>query len=1052
MMPPKGSRKSAAAAPNRTLVLDNGAYTIKAGIVSSATAEPSYDDCRVIPNCIARSTRDKCTYVASELDDCKDFGELAFRRPVEKGFIVNWEAEKAVWEHEFMGGVVGEGLRCDPKETNLLLTEKPNCPKELQKNCDEIVFEQFEFASYYRCVGPRLNAYHSADTTTLSALPQECLLIIDTSFSDTTILPLYNGKLLQSAVRRLTVGGKLLTNYLKELASLRHYNLMEETYLMNEIKEAISYVAPSAQYFAKDLERTWKGRLGNKRELDSSVVVDYVLPDYETAIHGHARPHDPVRSSMRRGLQPLQGPREDLLPMGNERFAVPELLFNPSDIGIQEEGIPGAVMESMRGLPEALRVGMLANVVVVGGNSLITGFIERLEAELRALVPAQYLLNISKAEDPIKHTWLGAASYHLHVSTPMRRIPRPSRAIDPPSSLHTSSRHRITPSPCRAAVAPCTHTRTSTAAFSTTSANAFLLPGKQDKKKHQQFVRKWQKRLLGDSEPIGAHVDPYDPTSPVRIAPEEQGEYEEVLDEEVERHSRTAYVPAEKTNASRPGLKLMRVGGEAWLDQKREVELAQEFEKLTCRTYTPLTLGLAEEIESLTGSPYTTRAGSSLTPEELDDVHAATGRPYTDYDFGLHRKIAARKDLPGRFVQAVAEVYTLKQAGLDPDLAKLPNRGVYSSQQIPPWVNDIKLRTNDVGELALTYPVDMSAEEILEQMQRTPEWEAAQTLEEAELYVAEGEALLAEAEAADHLDPVLPQETQPTMDPATPSFKRAAVVKIDPEKKPFDFMSNRPVPREKPVEPVKVEAVPETTQPTGPSPSRIAELVTAFETSQAAVSDIRHSVLEHRSQRLAQDIAALRKAIRQSTPSTYGAAEVKWRQVPITDLSVKFAIFKRVFQLTGLRLSDSQLTASKTLGDLYRHLCDAAKPKPKSLHSAIYLEGHKARERAKQREGVTGTSKSRADLGDLITLGNVQIRRVEPDKAEKRTKTGVQKVINYALWERGLTNGTARKPKQPSSGKGPRVLEGTWQIPEFGQPVSSKTMAMLAKKRRSLEQ
>jgi actin-related protein 6 len=225
---------------------------------------------------------------------------------------------------------------------------------------------------------------------------------------------------------------------------------------------------------------------------------------------------------------------------------------------------------------------------------------------------------------------------------------------------------------------------------------------------------------------------------------------------------------------------------------------------------------------------------------------------------------------------------------LDPDLAKLPNRGVYSSQQIPSWVNDIKLRTNDIGELILTYPVDMSAEEILEQMQRTPEWEAAQALEEEELLADEGEVLL--EEAADLLDPVLPQETQPTMDPATPSFKRAAVVKIDPEKKPFDFMSNRPVPREKPVEPVKVEEVPATNQPTGPSPSRIDELVTAFETSQAAVSDIRHSILEHRSQRLAQEIAALRKAIRQSTPSKYGAAEVKWRQVPLTDLSVKFAV------------------------------------------------------------------------------------------------------------------------------------------------------------------
>jgi actin-related protein 6 len=244
----------------------------------------------------------------------------------------------------------------------------------------------------------------------LSALPQECLLIIDTSYSDTTILPLYNGKLIQSAVRRLTVGGKLLTNYLKELASLRHYNLMEETYLLNEIKEAVSYVSPSSQDFSMDLERAWKGRLGNKRELDSSVVVDYVLPDYESAIHGHARPHDAAKSRMRR-LQPLQGPREDLLPMGNERFSVPELLFNPTDIGIQEAGIPGAVLESLSGLPEALRVGLLSNVVIVGGNSLIKGFNARLEDELRAVVPAQYLLNLTCAEDPIKHTWLGAARF-----------------------------------------------------------------------------------------------------------------------------------------------------------------------------------------------------------------------------------------------------------------------------------------------------------------------------------------------------------------------------------------------------------------------------------------------------------------------------------------------------------------------------------------------------------------------------------------------------------------------------------------------------------------
>jgi actin-related protein 6 len=104
-MPPKGSRKSAIAAPSNTLVLDNGAYTIKASLLTSAARDPSYDDCAVIPNCIARSIRDKCSYTASELDSCKDFGELAFRRPVEKGFT---------------GAAAAEGLRvgtrcCKPR-------------------------------------------------------------------------------------------------------------------------------------------------------------------------------------------------------------------------------------------------------------------------------------------------------------------------------------------------------------------------------------------------------------------------------------------------------------------------------------------------------------------------------------------------------------------------------------------------------------------------------------------------------------------------------------------------------------------------------------------------------------------------------------------------------------------------------------------------------------------------------------------------------------------------------------------------------------------------
>lgn len=228
----------------------------------------------------------------------------------------------------------------------------------------------------------------------------------------------------------------------------------------------------------------------------------------------------------------------------------------------------------------------------------------------------------------------------------------------------------------------------------------------------------------------------------------------------------------------------------------------------------------------------------------------------------------------------------MKEAGLDMDLAKLPNRGVYN---VPKWVQKIQLHKTESGKLALVYPKGKTAAKFLEAMQRTPRWDPTEPVtEEADVLVDE---------AADLLDPVLPQEPVPTMDPATPAFKREAVVKIDPENKPFDFMSNRPVPRAKPVETAKTEEAVVIEEPIAepavpaPAPSRLAELAAAYEASRSAVSDLRHTVLEHRAQRLADDIAALRSAAGhgKSSSSTPQVEELKWRHVPVTNINLKFA-------------------------------------------------------------------------------------------------------------------------------------------------------------------
>ena len=49
-----------------------------------------------------------------------------------------------------------------------------------------------------------------------------------------------------------------------------------------------------------------------------------------------------------------------IVRMNNERFAIPEVLFNPSDIGIQEMGISEAIVHSINSCPAGkTRLGTL---------------------------------------------------------------------------------------------------------------------------------------------------------------------------------------------------------------------------------------------------------------------------------------------------------------------------------------------------------------------------------------------------------------------------------------------------------------------------------------------------------------------------------------------------------------------------------------------------------------------------------------------------------------------------------------------------------------------
>ena len=269
------------------------------------------------------------------------------------------------------------------------------------------------------------------------SLPLECLLVIDSGFSCTTVTPLYNGQPLQRAIRRLDLGGKHITNLLREMISVRYFDLHQDVKVVNDIKEDVCFVS---QDFKHDMEKTWKGNQSRQKDVqvqpvspvvnesddmeidgalksqgdsssDPDLRIDYVLPDGVHLKRGFARQHDAAASLARKrklGTEPILTD-ELTMTLASERFTAPEVIFSPSDVGLTQPGLAQCVMQSLSVLPPAIQATMLANVLVVGGNVKLPGFVERLQAEIRALSPVEYVVRVRQMDDPITSTWLGGA-------------------------------------------------------------------------------------------------------------------------------------------------------------------------------------------------------------------------------------------------------------------------------------------------------------------------------------------------------------------------------------------------------------------------------------------------------------------------------------------------------------------------------------------------------------------------------------------------------------------------------------------------------------------
>ncbi|XP_054160563.1 actin-related protein 6-like [Oppia nitens] len=354
---------------SQTLVVDNGAHAIKVGF-----ATDSYP--KVIPNCITKvKSERRRPFIGDQMEECKDYSQMFYLIPFQKGYLINYDLERQIWDYIFK-----TKLKVDYSDTTLIITEPTLNFKPIQENLTEILYEEYGFASLLRTSGPHLAAHKYSETNKTSL----ATLVVDTGFSFTHIVPFIKNKRITESIRRIDVGGKALTNHLKDIISYRQLNVLDETYVVNQMKEDCCYVS---NQFWKDLEIS--------RTRKNSIVRDYILPDYTIIKRGYVRnPED---------KSPITD--HQVIRMNNERFQVPELLFYPSDVDIDQIGISHTIGHSIDSIREEVRPHLYENILVIGGNACFKGIKERIYTDIRSMAPHLYDVNVCIPENPITYIW-----------------------------------------------------------------------------------------------------------------------------------------------------------------------------------------------------------------------------------------------------------------------------------------------------------------------------------------------------------------------------------------------------------------------------------------------------------------------------------------------------------------------------------------------------------------------------------------------------------------------------------------------------------------------
>ncbi|KAK7098169.1 actin-like protein 6A [Littorina saxatilis] len=318
----------------------------------------------------------------------KDMELVSF---LKEGMVENWDIFEKVMDYVYSRSIKSESC-LHP----LLMSEPAWNTKNKREKMTEIMFEKYNIPAFFLCKNSVLSAFANGRSTAL---------ILDSGATHTSAVPVYDGYVLTQGIVKSPLAGEFIIQECRKMMEELGVEVVPP-YLISS-KEAVPDKQPPKWKKKENVDVTKS--FANYMEKD-------VLQDFAASILQVCdSPYDPSVVDTMPSVH-YEFPNGYNQDFSSDRFKVCEGLFDPSIVkeaqGNSMLGVGHVVTTSVGMCDIDIRPSLYGGVIVVGGNSLINGFTDRLNRDLGNKTPPSMRLKVIAAASSAERrfsSWIGGS-------------------------------------------------------------------------------------------------------------------------------------------------------------------------------------------------------------------------------------------------------------------------------------------------------------------------------------------------------------------------------------------------------------------------------------------------------------------------------------------------------------------------------------------------------------------------------------------------------------------------------------------------------------------